>query len=98
MVREDRGELVRRDDFELRVGAVGRLLVGAPAPEVRDVAEARALHVIVRDLDDELGTQRLPRQALARAPAALRAGHALRLRLGTRPFLPRVIRKRVLAI
>ena len=34
------GQLVRRDDLELRVGAVARLLVGAPAAELRGVAEA----------------------------------------------------------
>ena len=42
------------DDLELRVGAVGGLLVGAPAAELRGVAEAGALHVVVGDLDDEL--------------------------------------------
>ena len=69
------------DDLELRVGAVARRLVGAPAAELRGVAEARALHVVVGDLDHELGAQRLPREVLALAPAALRARHALRRRL-----------------
>ena len=52
------------------------LLVGAPAPELRRVAEAAALHVVVGDLDHQLGPQRLPREILALAPAARRAGHA----------------------
>ena len=92
---------MRRDDLELRVGAVARRLVRPPAPELRGVAEARALHVVVGDLDDELGSQRLPREVLALAPAALRAGPALAaaLRVGRAgPLLPRMIDQRVLAV
>ena len=89
-------------DLELRVGAVARLLVGAPAPELRGVAEARALHVIVGDLDDELGAQRLPREILALAPAALarRACAAPPPSASPRsgPVLPRVVGERVLAV
>ena len=58
---EDRFQLVRRDDFELRVGAIARLLVGAPSPELRHMAEAGALHVLVCDFDYQFGSERLPR-------------------------------------
>src|SRR5262249_33125611 len=53
--RKDLRQLVRGDDLELGVCAVGRLLVVAPAPKLRRVAEPRALHVFVGDLDGELG-------------------------------------------
>src|SRR5207249_10170138 len=61
LLREDGCELLRRDDLELRKGAVARILVRAPPAKLGSMAEAAALHVIVGDLDDELGTQRLPR-------------------------------------
>src|SRR6185503_3137097 len=88
--REDRCELVRRNHFELRVGAIGGFLVRAPAPEVRGVAETRALDVVVSDLGHELGPHGFPRQILALAPAALAAGHALAFRFiaEPRPLLP----------
>ena len=72
---EDLRELVRRRDLELIVAAVRRLLVEPPALEDRGVAEPRALHVVVLHLADALDPQRLPRQILAGAPAALAAGH-----------------------
>ena len=75
---EDLLQRVRRDDLELVVAARFRRLVGAPAQEGRRVAEAVALQVVVLHLADALGAQRLPRQVLAGAPAAGRAGHALR--------------------
>ena len=81
---EDRRQLVRRHDLELRVGAVARLLVRPPAPELRDVPEAGALHVVVADLGHELRAQRLPGETLARAPAAARARPALHARLAPR--------------
>src|SRR5262245_66148811 len=62
------------------------------------MAEARALHVVVGDLHDELGAQRLPREVLSLAPAALASGHALVGRLRAAPVLPGVIRERVLAV
>src|SRR5262249_39213204 len=77
---------------ELRVAALARGLVAAPAAELRGVAEARALHVVVADLDHELRAQRLPREVLALAPAAPRAGdapHRRPGRAGLRPALPR---------
>ena len=52
--RKDSRELVRGDDIQLGIGAVVRLLVAAPAPELRRMAEAVPLHMLVRDLDDEL--------------------------------------------
>src|SRR5436190_907532 len=80
-------------------------VTGAPAKEGRRVPEAVALQVVVLDLADALRTHRLPRQVLARAPAAGRAGHALgcvagcalRRRLLLGPAAPRVPGKRVVA-
>src|SRR5258708_6902458 len=60
-VQKDGFQLVRRDDFKLRVGAIARLAVGAPPPELRHMTEARALHVLVRDFDYQLCSERLPR-------------------------------------
>src|SRR5215471_1611871 len=76
--RKDGCQLLRRDDLKLGVGAVERLLVGAPSPELRYVTEAISLHVVVCDLYDQLGAHRLPGQVLALTPAALTSGHALR--------------------
>ena len=75
---EDRLQFVRRDDLELVVAARLRRLVGTPADEGGRVTEAVALQMVVPDLADPLGAKRLPREVLARAPAAGRAGHALR--------------------
>src|SRR5437762_10902305 len=89
---EDLLELVRRRDFELIVTAVGGRLVGPPALKDRGVPESPPLHVIVFDLADALDAQRLPRQILAGAPAALTAGHARRLAaVHLRPVAPRVL-------
>jgi hypothetical protein len=49
---EDFLQLLRRDCFELGVGAVGGFLVGTPAAEVGEVAEPGSLHVLVGDLND----------------------------------------------
>jgi hypothetical protein len=59
--------------------------------------------VLVGDFDHQLGPQRLPREVLALAPAALAARHALRAlrhlaRFRLRPMLPGVRGERVLAI
>ena len=66
--------------LELGVAARLRLAVRPPAHELRRVAEARALHVVVADLEHALGPQRDERQRLARVPAAperrRRAGRA----------------------
>src|SRR5579864_3691899 len=99
---ENRHQLLRGNDFQLCVGAVTRLLVRPPSSKVRQVAEAGALHMFVSDFDYQLGPQRLPRQVLALAPAALAARHAMPGFAGCgimlRPALPGVIGESVLAI
>ena len=60
-VGEDRFQFMRRDDFQLFERAVRRLLVCAPATELCGVAKTIALHVVVRDLYDQLRSQWLPR-------------------------------------
>src|SRR4051812_23057799 len=99
--REDLRQLLRRHNLELLVGAILRFLVCAPATELRSVTETIALHVIVGDLEHELGTHRLPRQILAAAPATLTTRHPMRrvvVLRKIRPIAPRVILQRVLAI
>src|SRR5438093_326887 len=66
-------QLLRRNNFELRIGAVGWLLVRAPSAELCRMSEAVALHVVVSHLDHQLGSQWLPGQILAVTPAALGA-------------------------
>src|SRR5271154_5006429 len=75
---ENRFQLVRRNDFKLRVGAIARVLVGPPLPELRHMAESRALHMLVCNFDYQLGPERLPRQILAVAPTALTSRHPMR--------------------
>src|SRR6185503_19225589 len=88
---EDLLELVGRRDFELVIAAVARPLVRAPALKDRRMAKPRPLHMVVLDLTDSLYAQRLPRQILAGAPAALASGHARRLAAGRFcPFAPGV--------
>src|SRR6478735_11939878 len=95
---EDLVQLHGHRRVELLVGARRRLAVGAPALEARGVAEAVALQVLVRDLGDEVESQRLPREVLARVPPALRAGPPLPrrrgLRVGFGPLPPRVVVER----
>ena len=66
------------------------------------MAETAALHVLIGHLDDEFGTQRLPGEILALAPAALAAGHAMFGGTGRfiwiLPILPGVIAQSILAI
>src|SRR5437762_13485789 len=66
---KDGQQFLRRDHFELRIRAVGWLLVGAPSSKMRHVTEPAALHVLVSDFDDHFGSQPLPLQVLALAPA-----------------------------
>src|SRR5262249_20602916 len=80
--RKDRRELMRWHDLELRERTVTRWLVRSPPSELRRMAKAPALHVVVRDLDDELRTQRLPREIFALTPSAPVTGSALRRRAG----------------
>src|SRR5205085_5628093 len=56
-----------------------------------------ALHVVVRDFDHALRTQRLPAQVLAAIPSAGAAGHALARLFGFLPVTPRVTVERSLA-
>src|SRR5271167_3512139 len=76
--RENRFQLVRRNDFKLRVGAIARLLVATPLPELRHMAESLALHMLICNFDYQLGPERLPRQILAVAPTALTSRHPMR--------------------
>ena len=96
---EDPGQLERRGLLELVVAARLGRLVRAPALERRPVPEPVALEVVVGDLGDPLGAERLPRQVLAAVPARGRAGQPLAGRVGIAgrrplgPFLPRVVRR-----
>src|SRR5271168_1924892 len=72
---ENRSQLVRRNDFKLRVSAIARLLVGPPLPELRHMTESSPLHMLVCNFDYQLGSERLPRQILAVAPTALTSRH-----------------------
>src|SRR5262249_24280566 len=92
---ENLGELGGRSDLELIVPAIRRPLVGPPALEDAGVTEAVALQMIVFDLTDALDAQRLPRQVLARAPAALSARHARGAIGQRRPVAPRMRVERV---
>src|ERR1051325_4446105 len=97
---ENRLQFFRRDHFELIVGAIPRLLIGAPSAKLRCVTKSVALHMIIRNFDDQLRTQRLPGQILTRAPAALAPGHAkigLSVRL-LRPIFPWMMGERIFAI
>src|SRR4051812_11139733 len=58
---------------------------------MRGVPEAVALQVIVSNLADALGPERLPAQVLAAVPAARRAGHALVRIVCPAPLLPWMI-------
>src|SRR5687768_5627360 len=86
-------ELVGRYDLQLFEGAIARSLVVSPPTKLGGVTKAISLHVIVRDLNDKLGTQRLPRLILSLAPTALhpRLPMHIRRRLGVRPRAPRMI-------
>src|SRR5215472_14094206 len=99
---ENRRQLLRGNDFELRIGAVARLLVCAPPSKMRHVTEAGALHVLVGHFDHEFGSQRFPREVLALTPAALAARHTMPgftdCEFSLRPAPPRVGSERVLSI
>src|SRR6266540_813429 len=67
---EDVGQVEGRGLVELvETTGFGRA-VGPPADELRGVAEAEALHVVVADLDDPLRAQGHERKVLATVPAA----------------------------
>src|ERR1041384_8370797 len=97
---EDRLPFFRRNNFELFICAVLRFFVEAPAAKLRGVTESIALHMIIRNFDHQLRTQRLPGQILTRTPAALAPWHAiigLSVRL-LRPIFPWMMGKRIFAI
>src|SRR5579872_238727 len=75
--RKDLHKFLRRNCFELSVGAIAGVFVVAPAAKLRHVPETAALHVLVGDFDHQFGPKWLPGKVLTRAPAALSAGHAL---------------------
>src|SRR5438105_1651021 len=56
--------------------ALLRVLVGAPADKAGAVAEAPAGHLVVADLDDQHGLQRLPLTGSRGVPAARAARSA----------------------
>src|SRR3982074_1757609 len=99
---KDRRELLRRHYFQLIECTIMRPLVLAPAAKLRGVPKTVALHVVVRNLDDERRTQRLPRQILSGAPTTLGTGPAMRLRIGDLicgcPSAPRMTVERILAV
>src|SRR6266478_5860738 len=101
-IGKNRRQLVWRNHLELSIRTVARVLVGAPFSKLRQVTEAGTLHVLVGDFNYQLGPQRLPRQVLALAPAALATRHAMPIGAFSgcvlRPALPGVIGERVLAI
>jgi len=49
---EDLHQLLRWNDFQLRIGAVAGLLVGAPSSKLSHVTKPAALHVFIGHLDD----------------------------------------------
>ena len=77
LAAKNRHQLLRWNHFELGIGAVAGFFVGAPPSKLRHVAEAGALHVLICDFHHQFRPQRLPRQVLALAPAALSARHAM---------------------
>src|SRR5208282_5535835 len=68
--RQDLGQVVAHRLLQLRISARARIAVRAPADELGGVPEARALHVVIADLDHALRAQRDERQVLGRVPPA----------------------------
>src|SRR5713101_5098058 len=95
-------QLLRRNYLKLIISTIARLLVLTPSSKLRGVTKTVSLHVIVRDFDNQLRTQRFPRQVFALTPPTLCSGNpASGLPLfcfKLSPVLPRMIRKRILAI
>ena len=60
-MRKNRSQLLRRNDFELGIGAVAGLLVGSPPAELCHMTEAASLHVIVSDFHHQFRSQWFPR-------------------------------------
>src|SRR5689334_15558535 len=98
--REQRSELRGRRRVELIEPAVARRLVGPPPQEVRGVAEALALQVVVGDLGDEAELERLPAQIFVAVPPAAEPLRGA-LRIGAfvfQPARPRVFLARAVAV
>jgi hypothetical protein len=55
---EDVGEVVLHRLLQLLVRTGARITVGPPAEELGGVPESIALHVLVTDFDDQIGSQR----------------------------------------
>src|SRR5215471_5274347 len=64
-------QFLRWYHFELRISTVRRFLVCPPTPKLCCVTKTIALHVVVRNLNNQFGPQRFPRQVFTLAPAAL---------------------------
>ena len=58
---ENRFQLLRRNDFELGIGAVAGLFVRSPSAELRRMTESASLHMVVSDFHHQLGSQCFPR-------------------------------------
>jgi hypothetical protein len=58
---ENRFQLLRRNDFELGIGAVAGLFVRSPSAELRRMTESASLHMVVSDFHHQLGSQWFPR-------------------------------------
>src|SRR5215469_9702380 len=99
-LRENRCQLLCRDNFKLGIGTFQRGFVRSPAAELRCMAEAVSLHVIVRDFHHQFGSQWFPSQVLALTPATLASRHSTHAVTVTQvgPTLPRVRGERVFAI
>ena len=57
---------MRRDYFKLLIRAVSRLLISPPTPKMCRVPKAIALHVLVSNLNHELGSAAAPTTNLFR--------------------------------
>src|SRR5215472_7845458 len=99
-LRENRCQLLCRNNFKLGISTFSRGFVRSPAAELRRMAEAVSLHVIVGDLHHQFGSQWFPSQVLALTPATLASRHSTHTVTVTqvRPTLPRVRGERVFAI
>ena len=73
LAAEHVGQIVGDGLVELVVATALGVAVGAPPAELRGVPEAPPFHVVVGDLDHEVGSQRGEAEVLALAPAALSA-------------------------
>src|SRR5690348_6614811 len=96
---EDLLKFVRSHYFQLRIRAVLRPLVAAPATKFRHVTKPVSLQMIVGNLRHQFGSQRFPRQIFAAAPSAFSSRHPRRAirSFCFSPLSPRVPGQRILA-